>query len=913
MKQATNARALSAKVDAGLSSAFEGLANIVTSRPLLTIIATTGLAFALAPGMVMGGKESNGENLWMPQDTESKGQQTWVLDTFGAGDRRAKAYSTNNGANLLTRESLAALEKLQTGMLSVSATCDVGSCDGKTVTYEKVRAKRSSILSIWNDNAPPSGANILADVNDESKWFSTEGEKLKVSDMLGGVQYDSTGKIVAAEAFLTTVWLKNERETLDDSKVTDPSSDAWEMEFDTFVYDFSDIALPTHYPYTKAGASDAGGTAIKKDVGMLGLGYMLLIGFSVIVLSHHKRVHSNGVIAMASVFSVGLSIVSTFGICGYAGVKQNPVTTTLYVVLLGIGVDDCYVIMGEYGHSEGTPRERVVKALTKAGTSIAVTSMTDAVAFAAGVSSTLPAIRDFCIFASVGILFDFLYQSTFLVAVLLLRAKGAANNRPDWLCCIKVDPESTGCCGCNAPVCSRESRHVCCPCSWDNGQGKSDSLTRNVLNRITNFTLTPIGNVVVAAVSVLLLTGGIVGIPNLKTDFDMKWFTPDDSPYKDTYTMEEKYFPLSGGLPVYIYTKPGDYATAHSDGSLSALYDRVATCSWTSRSVGNWYSEFVKDAGRSTRSKASESAFASEVKLFVSSPAGARFVNDVAFGMDSNGDVSSIRGSKAMYLSKETNSGREDVEMTEAMRSCVGDKPLTAFAYSTPFLYFDGLAVVDKECIQNVLVACLCVFVVNLIMLADILAATLVLAMVGLADLCILGYMAHWGLDFNSVTAVNLVLAVGLSVDYSAHIAHSFLVAKGAGVERAKHAVDHIGKDVFNGGFSTFLAVLPLALSKSYVFRVFFQMWFMIIMFGLYFGVIVLPVVLSLVGRFVGSQEVNADPGSLTSDQKVADAGVTEVKPKVLVTEAKVTYGKPLGGNKAEVYIPRSSQGMDTE
>merc|ERR1712137_1414500 len=125
------------------------------------------------------------------------------------------------------------------------------------------------------------------------------------------------------------------------------------------------------------------------------------------------------------------------------------------------------------------------------------------------------------------------------------------------------------------------------------------------------------------------------------------------------------------------------------------------------------------------------------------------------------------------------------------------------------------------------------VFIVNLIMLGDVLAATLVLTMIGLIDVCILGYMAHWDLDFNSVTAINLVLAVGLAVDYSAHIAHSFLVTQApSGAERARHAVEHIGISVLNGAFSTFLAVFPLCVSKSYVFQVFFKMWFMIIIFG---------------------------------------------------------------------------------
>jgi predicted RND superfamily exporter protein len=870
-------RRLSASVDAGLSTTFRSLAIAVTNRPLVTIVVSTLIAFALIPGMIIGKVEESGEKLWTPQDTVSQDQKEYVRNTFGAGDRRARAYSGNNGVNLLTRESLLALQRLQTGMFAVTAKCEEGSCDGKTIQYSTVKAKPPySILSIWGDTVPPQGTDILADVNDVSKRFSTGGDKLDLDDMIGGIGYDSNGKVVSASAFLTTLWLNNNIETLD-SNQEDPATDAWELKFDDYVKDFTDSALVTNHPWTDKGESEAGGDAIRGDLGMLSSGYFLLIGFSVVVMSHHKRVQSNGVMAFASVLSIGFSIVSTFGICGYLGIKQNPVTSTLYLVLLGIGVDDAYVIMGEYANTAGSPQDRVVKALTKAGTSIAVTSVTDMVAFAAGVSSTLPALRDFCIFAAFGILFDFAFQCTFFVAILYYRARCTADNRPDWLCCMHVDPESIGCCACSAPICSREGKCVCCPCTVDvtkdlsahdasENASQSAGLTKRALNTIVKFTLSPIGNVIVLVCTLGLLGGAVAGFPSLKTDFDISWFTPDGDEYKDTYDFQKKYFPAGGGFPVYVYTKAGNYALAHSDGSLTDLYQRAATCSAIDRVIANWYTDFTADAGRSTRSKASDLAFATEVKAFVDSAAGARFKEDIVFATDASGIVSGIRASKTMYLTKETYSGEEDISMTKNIRGCVADRPLEAFAYFYGFLFFDGLDVVDKETIQNVLIACACVFVVNFVMLADFFAALIVLLSIGLVDVCILGYMGHWDLNFNSVTAINLVLAVGLAIDYSAHIAHSFLTSKGSGMERAMHAVDHIGASVFNGGFSTFLAVLPLGLSKSYVFQVFFKMWLMIILFGLYFGIIVLPVVLKFVSPIVGVQEdlskVNDDKGA---------------------------------------------------
>lgn len=394
--------------------------------------------------------------------------------------------------------------------------------------------------------------------------------------------------------------------------------------------------------------------------------------------------------------------------------------------------------------------------------------------------------------------------------------------------------------------------------------------------------MTPIGSIAVLLVTAGLLAGAAAGIPSLKADFKLQWFTPDDSPYQDTYKVQEKYFRnTGGGQPIYVYTKSGNYAAAHSDGSMSALYKRVGDCSWIDRDTGSWYSAFTADAGRSSRSKANEAAFATELKAFVNTPAGSRFVQDVVFTLDDKGAATGMSATKALFISKASKSGGDDIKMTKAIRECTADKPLDAFAFTRGFLYYDGLAVVDKETIQNILIACACVFVVNLVMLADVVAAVLVLLMVGLCDICILGYMSHWELDFNSVTAINLVLAVGLAVDYSAHIAHSFLVASGPGLERAKEAVDHIGKDVFNGGFSTLLAVLPLSMSKSYVFRVFFKMWFMIIVFGLFFGVILLPILLRVLSQCIGA------PGNSSENAEEGEAAKANIEdPQVMGKEA---------------------------
>ena len=57
-----------------------------------------------------------------------------------------------------------------------------------------------------------------------------------------------------------------------------------------------------------------------------------------------------------------------------------------------------------------------------------------------------------------------------------------------------------------------------------------------------------------------------------------------------------------------------------------------------------------------------------------------------------------------------------------------------------------------------------------------------------------------------------------------------------------------MGSSVFHGGFSTFVALSVLAPANTYLFMVFYRMWFGIILFGMANGFLLLPVILSFAG-----------------------------------------------------------------
>lgn len=86
------------------------------------------------------------------------------------------------------------------------------------------------------------------------------------------------------------------------------------------------------------------------------------------------------------------------------------------------------------------------------------------------------------------------------------------------------------------------------------------------------------------------------------------------------------------------------------------------------------------------------------------------------------------------------------------------------------------------------------------------------------------GFMQRWGLTIDLVSCVALQLAVGLCVDYAAHIGHTFLtIGTGDRTQRALETVLHIGAAVFYGGGSTLLALAMLSNSDAYTFKSFFK------------------------------------------------------------------------------------------
>jgi hypothetical protein len=244
-----------------------------------------------------------------------------------------------------------------------------------------------------------------------------------------------------------------------------------------------------------------------------------------------------------------------------------------------------------------------------------------------------------------------------------------------------------------------------------------------------------------------------------------------------------------------------------------------------------WLDQFVSDSPLGQLS-------ASEIKWIDESPV--RDAAAVAAGLQAT-------RMRAEYTTRD--GATEEIESMDTLRESIASAGVPgAFPYTFAYLFVEQYKIIQREALLNLALALVAVAVIVFIMIAEVRTTLLVLLCVLLTDVDILGLMWLWGLTIDSVAIINLVLAIGLAVDYSAHVAYAFVAAKGTRDERMRIAVAETGTAVIHGAFSTFLAVLVLAFSSSYIFRVFFKQFFGICVFGVFHGLAFLPVMLSLCG-----------------------------------------------------------------
>uniref|UniRef100_F1KV12 Patched domain-containing protein 3 n=1 Tax=Ascaris suum TaxID=6253 RepID=F1KV12_ASCSU len=559
----------------------------------------------------------------------------------------------------------------------------------------------------------------------------------------------------------------------------------------------------------------------------ISLTILLLVSFTVFSCMTGDWITSKPLEALMGVLSSSFAIISGAGLMFLLGVPFVSQVTVMPFLALAIGVDDTYVMLGAWQDTKRSlpPSKRMGLTLEEAGSAITVTSITSMLSFGIGAFSTTPAISIFCRFIAVAIMFDWFYQVTFFAAVMALGGKREAAGYHCILVWKKMPEDQI-----------QEAKRT-----------NFVSPTHNLFgNYIAPFLCHRFTRISLIGVYALYIFGAFYGCSLLTPNLTPSRLLVDDSPLTHYLKLAESKIWSEGVIGrVYVNNAP-DFSADPKQ--IDVVLKMVEELEGTPFSIGiNSTQLWLRD-----------------------------FLNYRQF-FDSNDEQ--FYETLQSFLKVSFNSHWNSYLQWDNHPTKVGKKYVKRFFFSTAFkikdwnvrtalllqwrnitrrypqfealvfdennFYSDQMLELQSTTLSSLGTAIIAMIVVCILFIGDsAIVFWVVFTMISM-DIGIAGFLSLWGADLDPTTVVNILMSIGLCIDFATHVGYRIYRSECTDPdERISDALGAIGWPVVQGGVSTFLAIIVMMLVPSHVVRMFARTSILVVLTGLFHGVIILPVII---------------------------------------------------------------------
>ncbi|XP_045675967.1 patched domain-containing protein 3 [Phyllostomus hastatus] len=833
-------------LEAPLSQAFQWLGKKVGLHPWVFLLMPILLTAVLGTGFTYlpkDGKEDL-EEQYTPIGSPAKAERRFVQEHFTTDDSDyfsvyrkstevnfASILVVSNTASLLEQEILSEISKLDHMVQALYGTQK----NGKQILYSEVCAKiqgycvpSNPLLSAWQVNKQLDLEKITFPI------YKQNGQPMSLAGTLGGIilgQKIGTNQVLLkVKAMRLQYYLKTGGEDNEHSKM-------WLIHFLKQISNIEKslalkmIQVVYFTSLSRQQEFEATSTTV---IPLFYMAYLLIILFSISSCYRCDCVRNKMCVAAFGVISVALSVVSGFGFMLYTGVPFVTIVKNSPFLILGVGVDDMFIMISAWQKTNLTDsiKHRMARVYSKVAVSITITTITNILAFYTGVMTSFRSVQYFCIYTGTTLFFCYFYNITCFGAFLALDGKREAvclrwlkkTDRPD-------------------QKCFSLKRCCCLPFgSLPDEQGADihpmNSFFKDYFGPVLTSTKSKI---FVVLLYILYLISSIYGCFQVKEGLDLRNLASDDSYITPYFNVEEKYFSDYGPRVMVIVTEPLDYWDKYARQKLERCLRDFENNGYVDKSLTEfWLQEYVQYMEDNRQDIKDKKTFINSISSFV--------MKFPLFKYDINiSSLHEISCSRAFIQTIDISSSTNKKKMLLQLRDLAEECEIPLMVYNQAFIYFDQYTAIIENTVRNVIVASTIMFVVSLLLIPHPLCSLWVTFAIASVIVGVTGFMAFWNVNLDSISMINLVICIGFSFDFSAHITYAFVSSSEPSVnQRAIEALYMLGYPVLQSAVSTVIGVCVLAAAKAYIFRTFFKIMFLVMLFGAVHGLIFIPVFLTL-------------------------------------------------------------------
>ncbi|XP_051872135.1 patched domain-containing protein 3-like [Pristis pectinata] len=570
--------------------------------------------------------------------------------------------------------------------------------------------------------------------------------------------------------------------------------------------------------------------------------YFLTITFSIVSCMRLDCVRNKVWVATLGVLSTGLAVLTGFGLLVYCKVSFAINTANAPFLILGIGVDNMFIMLASWQKTnvDDGIEERMGIAYSDAATSITITTLTDILAFYIGIMTPFPSVQSFCVYTGTTVLLSFIYNITFFGAILVLNGKREAANR-HWLTFRKVEsehlPGESKCYG------------MCCvggAYNEETGAEIEHPISLFMNDRFGPFLTNRWTKGVVVVLYVGYLAGSFYGCFHLKEGIDIRNLANDYSYVIKFYDDEGKYFSKYGPRVMVSVTQPVNYWDSNIQNEIENCMQEFENLSYVDDDLSeSWLRTYVGIANQMPNvSIKSKHEFIDTLDDFFN------IIPTYKQDIDISVDKESIEASRFFIQTIYINNSTAEKNMLIKLRKLADECSIPLQVFHPAFIYYDQYLVIISSTVQNIGVAAGAMLLIAILMIPNPICSIWVTFAIASVLVGVAGFMTFWGVNLDSISMINLVICIGFSVDFTAHISYAFVSSeKETANERSIDALYRLGYPIIQGALSTIMGVITLSAAASYIFRTFFKIMFLVITFGAIHGVVLMPVFMTFFSR----------------------------------------------------------------